>query len=68
VGSCGRPERYGRSRAADGVGFAAGDVGAVEADLTGTRWQDAVEEIEEGGLAGAIGSDDAKDFAVMDIE
>ena len=41
---------------------------AVEVDLALLRLVEAVDAVEKGGLAGAVGSDDGQDLVVLDIE
>src|SRR5207244_11435303 len=42
---------------------AAGDILAIELDATGIRRNESCENVEEGGLAGAIRADEAEDLA-----
>src|SRR5207253_6698082 len=46
----------------------ADELAAVELDAAGTGDDEAVERVEERRLAGAVGSDDAEDLALADLE
>ena len=50
------------------VRLEAGDVGAVEEDLAAVGRQRAGDDVEERGLAGAVGADEAGDRAAGDIQ
>ncbi len=45
-----------------------GDVGAVEAEPARGRLVDAAHQVEDGGLARAVGADDGEDLALLDGE
>src|SRR4029453_17276635 len=55
--------RAGDSLLGDRVRRQPGDVVRVEEDAPARRSEDAGEAVEEGGLAGAVGSDDGPDLA-----
>src|SRR2546426_10816476 len=48
--------------------FRSGDVLAIEANGAAARVQEADDGLEGGGLAGAVGPDDAHDLAGVDVE
>ena len=56
------------SRPADCERRLADELAAVELDAAGTGDDEAVERVEERRLAGAVGSDDAEDLALADLE
>ena len=58
----------GQAELADVGDVHAGDVAALEDDLAGGRRDLAGQHLEEGGLAGAVGADDAAQLAVVDGE
>ena len=55
-------------RAATSCGFWSGERRAVEHELAGVRRVDAGQHVEQAGLAGAVGPDQAVDLAVVDRE
>ncbi len=52
----------------DAVRRHVGDVGAVEYELAAGRLVDAAHQVEDRGLAGAVGADDGEDLALVDVE
>src|SRR6185437_710193 len=56
------------AEAADAVGLAAEHIPALEGDRAAVAPQEAVEQVEERRLAGAVGADDAEDLALADGE
>ena len=50
------------------VAWRAGDVLALEHDRAGARIEDPGDDIEDRGLAGAVGADDGKNFARSHLE
>ena len=56
------------ARLDDTVGREAADVLALQQDLAGAGAMDAGEDMQQGGLAGAIGADDGHQFAGLDLE
>jgi hypothetical protein len=61
-------EGAGDAESGDAVRRHVGDVGAVEGELAAGRLVDAAHQIEDGGLAGAVGTDDGEDLALVDGE
>ena len=53
---------------ATAAGLRAGDVAAVEDDLPGGRLEELGEQVEDGGLAGAVGADQRMDGAAPHLE
>src|SRR3984957_9124997 len=60
--------RAGEAATRDVVGLVAGDVGAGEHDAAGVRREDAVDQVEQGRLAGAVRPDQAEDLALAHLE
>ena len=56
-------EGAGDAALGDQVGPQPGDVGAVQADRAAGGAQEAGDDVEQGGLAGAVGADDTEDLA-----
>src|SRR2546430_9402976 len=52
----------------DPVGSQAADRGILPADLAGVRAIEPADAVEQGGLAGAVRSDDAQDITLLDLE
>ena len=50
------------------VGREPGDVDALEEDAALVRRIDAVDDVEQRGLAGAVGPDDGEQLAAVDLE
>jgi hypothetical protein len=46
----------------------AGDIATVECDAAGSRRKESADQVEERGLAGAIGPDDRAQLALCDVE
>ncbi len=61
-------EGTGQSEPDDGVGGATGDRRTLEDDTATARCNDTGDEIEHGGLAGAVRADQAEQLAAVDIE
>src|SRR5882757_7397055 len=61
-------EGAGDAQRGDAVRRHVGDVGAVEAEMARGRLVDAAYQVEDGGLAGAVGADDGEDLALLDVE
>ena len=61
-------KRPGHAQTADGVRRQAGDVGFVEDDPAGSRFEGSGHRIEQGGLAGAVRADQAHDRPSFDGE
>ena len=57
-------EGAGHAAAGDAVGPHAGDLAAVEEDAAGVERLEAGDQVEQRGLAGAVGPDDADDLAL----
>jgi hypothetical protein len=50
------------------MGRQPGDVAAIECNGSRGRRKEAADQVEEGGLAGAVGSDDRAQFPLGDVE
>ena len=61
-------EGAGDAQRGDAVRRHVGDVGAVEHQLAAGRLVDAAHQVEDRGLAGAVGADDGEDLALADVE
>ena len=44
-----------------------GDIDAVEGDATGGGWDEADDHVKRRGLAGAVGAEEADDFAGAEV-
>src|SRR5215475_10421331 len=61
-------ERAGDAERCDAVWRDVGDVHAVEGEAPRGRLVYAAHQVEDGGLAGAVGPDDGEDLALVDRE
>src|SRR5207248_10437496 len=52
----------------DPVGSQASDRGGLPANVAGVRAIEPADAVEQGGLAGAVRSDDAQDITLLDLE
>ena len=68
VEEAGDLERPGDPEVGDLLGLATGDVLAAEQDLARGRREEAGQQVEQRGLAGAVGADERVDGALGDAE
>src|SRR5690242_7939118 len=61
-------ERAGEAEAADGVRLESHHRAAVEADLAGVGGEEARQQVEGGGLAGAVRTDEPEHLAARHLE
>src|SRR5204862_1364632 len=61
-------EGAGDAAAGDGVGWNAGNVGALEDEPAAGRLVDAADQVEDGAFSRPVGADDGEDLAFLHVE